>query len=136
MATFTHVGTTEMVDPFTGDFTYNIPLMDIEGYPINIAYNSGVTMEQEASWVGLGWSLNVGTVNRLVRGLPDDFKGDIIRTETSMKPMVITKVGLGKGLEILGKEKTLVKLNPLTLIHNNYKGFGISYEGGIGASVG
>ena len=74
MAAFTPAGVTDMVDPFSGDFTYNIPLMDIEGYPVNIAYNSGVTMEQEASWVGLGWNLNVGTINRSVRGLPDDFK--------------------------------------------------------------
>ena len=34
---FTPIGVSEMVDPFTGDFTYNIPLMDIDGYPVNIA---------------------------------------------------------------------------------------------------
>jgi hypothetical protein len=107
MAAFTPAGTTEMVDPFTGDFTYNIPLMDIEGYPINIAYNSGVTMEQEASWVGLGWNLNVGTINRSVRGLPDDFKGEAIETETSMKDMVITKIGAGASAELLGDESLL-----------------------------
>src|SRR5690606_20235940 len=123
-------------DPFTGDFTYNIPLMDIEGYPVNIAYNSGVTMEQEASWVGLGWNLNVGTINRSVRGIPDDFKGDEIETETSMKPMVITKVGLGAGVEILGDERGLSASKGYTVIHNNYKGFGLSYENSIGASLG
>ena len=53
---FTPIGVSDMVDPFTGDFTYNIPLMDVEGYPINIAYGSGVSMDQEASWVGLGWT--------------------------------------------------------------------------------
>jgi hypothetical protein len=102
MAAFTPYGTTEMVDPFTGDFSYNIPLMDIEGYPINIAYNSGVTMEQEASWVGLGWNLNVGTVNRSVRGIPDDFNGDKIKSTTSMKEMKITKFGGGVGVELFG----------------------------------
>jgi hypothetical protein len=75
---FTPVGVSDMVDPFTGDFTYNIPLMNIDGYPVNIAYNSGVSMDQEASWVGLGWNLNMGAIVRSMRGLPDDFNGDKI----------------------------------------------------------
>lgn len=78
-SSFTPIGVTDMVDPFTGDFKYNIPLMDIEGYPINIAYNSGVTMDQEASWVGLGWNLNAGAITRSLRGVPDDFSGDLVR---------------------------------------------------------
>ena len=32
---FTSAESSEMVNLFTGDFSYNIPLMDIEGYPIN-----------------------------------------------------------------------------------------------------
>ena len=127
MATFTPAGTTELVDPFTGDFSYNIPLMDVEGYPINIAYNSGVTMEQEASWVGLGWNLNVGTINRSVRGLPDDFKGDQISSKTNMKDLKITKVGGGFSTEIFGTETGFdfqVGKN-LSFINNSYKGFGI-----------
>lgn len=138
MAAFTPAGTTEMVDPFTGDFTYNIPLMDVEGYPLNIAYNSGVAMEQEASWVGLGWNLNIGTVSRSVRGLPDDFKGENITTKTSMKPMTITKFGIEASAELVGSE-TLKKLlsasNKVSFIHNNYKGFGISYSNGVGTSM-
>jgi len=49
MQAFEPVGTTDMVDLFSGDFVYNIPLMDVEGYPINISYHGGVGMEQEAS---------------------------------------------------------------------------------------
>src|ERR1700742_3014133 len=67
---FEPVGTTDMVDMFSGDFVYNIPLMDVEGYPVNISYHGGVDMEQEASWVGLGWNINPGVINRTVRGLP------------------------------------------------------------------
>ena len=56
---FEPVGTTQMVDLFSGDFTYNIPLFELPGpdggYPFNLAYHSGITMDQEASWVGLGW---------------------------------------------------------------------------------
>ena len=76
MQSFEPVGTTDMVSAFSGDFTYNIPLLDVEGYPINIAYHSGVTAEQEASWVGLGWNINPGNINHAVRGLPDDFNGE------------------------------------------------------------
>src|SRR5690554_7837113 len=44
---FTPVGTSDMVNLSSGDFTYNIPLMDVGGYPLNLAYNSGVGMDQE-----------------------------------------------------------------------------------------
>ena len=64
-----------MVDLSSGDMSYNIPLMDVGGYPLNLAYTAGVGMDQEASWVGLGWNLSVGQINRNVRGLPDDFNG-------------------------------------------------------------
>ena len=41
---FEPVGTTEMVNLFSGDFTYNIPLLEVPGpdggYPINLFYNS------------------------------------------------------------------------------------------------
>ena len=138
MASFTPAGTTEMVDPFTGDFSYNIPLMDIEGYPINIAYNSGVKMEQEASWVGLGWNLNVGAIKRSVRGLPDDFNGDQVVTKTKMKPMKITKFGGGVGLELLGDEKSLGGLSGstgLAFLYNNYKGFGLEIENSLSSNL-
>lgn len=83
---FTPIGTSEMVNVFTGDFNYNIPLLEVDGYPVNIAYQSGVGMEDEASWVGLGWSLNVGTINRAMRGLPDEFKGDAVTKKMNMRP--------------------------------------------------
>jgi hypothetical protein len=132
MVGFTPIGVTEMVDPFTGDFSYNLPLMEVEGYPINIAYNSGISMEQEATWVGLGWNLNVGAINRSVRGLPDDFKGDLVTTKMNMKPMQIRKFALGASTEIFG----LGPLSNMTFIHNNYKGFGISSSNSLSTSLG
>lgn len=73
---FSLSSTDGMVDPFTGDFSYSIPLADVEGYPIVISYNSNVTMNSEASWVGLGWDLSVGAVSREMRGIPDEFNGE------------------------------------------------------------
>src|SRR5258708_3313608 len=65
---FQPAGVSDMVDLQTGDFKYNIPLLDIDGYQINLNYQSGVGMDDEASWVGLGWSLNPGAINRQLRG--------------------------------------------------------------------
>jgi hypothetical protein len=74
------------VDPFTGDFSYSIPLMTVPGpngenYPINIHYRAGIQMNQEASWVGLGWDLNPGEITRNVNGVPDDWKGESVITK-------------------------------------------------------
>src|SRR5476651_1622214 len=85
---FQPAGVSDMVDLSTGDFKYNIPLLDIDGYPINLNYQSGVGMDDEASWVGLGWSLNPGAINRQLRGLPDDMAGDSVTTEQYTKPKV------------------------------------------------
>ncbi|MBK7224284.1 MAG: hypothetical protein IPH96_02215 [Saprospiraceae bacterium] len=74
---FTTVDQKNLVNPGTGDFNYSIPLLDVGGYPINLNYDSQVGLNDEASWVGLGWSLNAGSVSRQTRGLPDDFKGGI-----------------------------------------------------------
>lgn len=75
-----------LVDKFTGDFTYSLPVMDVEGFPLVLSYNSNVTMNSESSWVGLGWDLNVGSVSREMRGMPDEFNGtDMIdKTESQL----------------------------------------------------
>ncbi len=66
-----------MVDLYTGDFTYAIPLMEIPGpslsYPLTLGYRGGVQLEQEASWGGLGLCLNPGAINRSVDRYPDDY---------------------------------------------------------------
>ncbi|MGZ5551558.1 MAG: hypothetical protein ACXWE7_12310, partial [Nitrososphaeraceae archaeon] len=102
---FTPINTSEMVDLTSGDFKYNIPLMDVGGYPLNIAYNSGVGMDQEASWTGLGWNLNVGAINRNMRGLPDDFNGETIDKEFNMKDNNTFGVNVGVGVELFGYKK-------------------------------
>ncbi len=45
--------------------------------PINLSYHAGgVKVNQEASWVGLGWSLNAGgIITRQIRGI-EDFRND------------------------------------------------------------
>ncbi len=133
---FTPIGVSDMVDPFTGDFTYNIPLMDVEGYPINIAYGSGVSMDQEASWVGLGWSLNTGAIVRNMRGLPDDFNGDVVTKEIHQKPNVNVDANVGATIELFGaKPNGIINSNASLKVgigasFSNYTGVGVSLSFG------
>lgn len=120
---FTPASVTEMVDPFSGDFAYNIPLLKVGDYPINISYNSGISMDQEASWVGLGWNLNCGVINRSMRGIPDDFDGDIIEKDLNLKPNRTFGVTLKGNLEFTGIPLSLAYGSSLK--YNNYNGFGI-----------
>lgn len=132
MASFQSVNANNMVDLFTGDFSYNIPLMDVGGYPVNIHYSSGVTMDQEASWVGLGWNINPGTVTRNMRGLPDDFnKNDSITKIQSIKVNKTVGVKLGGQAELTGFPLTIGA--GYGVFHNNYNGWGI--EQNLNASV-
>lgn len=135
---FTPVGTSDMVDLSSGDMTYNIPLMDVGGYPLNIAYNSGVGMDDEASWVGLGWNLSVGQINRNVRGLPDDFQGDELVYENDVKNNVTVGARLkvkphAFGVDVLGNNVDVNLSLGLSVEYNNYRGF--SVKPSVGASV-
>jgi hypothetical protein len=132
---FTPASLSNMVDPFTGDFSYNIPLMDIEGYPINISYQSGVTMDQEASWVGLGWNINPGVVSRNVRGLPDDFNGETVEKTYSTKPNTTVGASGGFGAELFGLD--YLKFNAgLGISYNNYTGIGFEQTMNVSISAG
>ena len=106
MAGFTPVNTDNMVDLFSGDFHYTIPLLTVPGpnggYPVNLNYNAGIGMEHEASWVGLGWNLNPGAINRQVRGIPDDFAGDEITKTYSQRNNNTFIFNAGIGGEIFG----------------------------------
>ncbi|WP_405206219.1 hypothetical protein [Aquimarina sp. LLG6339-5] len=76
-AAFEPVDATDMVNLVTGDFSYVLPLLNVPspegGYPLALSYHAGIAIDQEASWVGLGWSLNPGAINRGVNGYPDDW---------------------------------------------------------------
>jgi hypothetical protein len=130
VVSFSPHDTYQMVDPFTGDFTYNINLMDVGGYPVNLAYRSGIHPDDQASWVGLGWNINPGTVNRQVRGLPDDFNGDEIEKLHYIKPDITHGVNTGVALEVFGFDVERFALGvglnlSLGINHNSYIGYGI-----------
>jgi hypothetical protein len=131
---FEPAGTSQMVDLSSGSFTYNIPLFEIGGYPMNLAYHSGISMDQEASCVGLGWNINPGAVNRNMRGLPDDFKRDSVTKEMNINTNETFGIRGGLDFELFGFKsgkllgKTGAKLGvSLGVSFNNYKGVGFDF---------
>lgn len=137
---FSPVGADQMVNLFTGDFSYNVPLLDIDGYPINLAYSAGPGMEQEASWVGLGWSLNPGVINRSMRGIPDDFNGkDEIVQEYNQKPNWTVGTSVAANYELFSIDLTNASGGTDTIggfglsarlgvEYNNYMGYGADFS--------
>lgn len=87
-AAYEEFNTTDMVDLITGDFSYNIPLLNVPspdgGFQMPLSYHAGIELDEESSWVGLGWSLNPGVVDRTVSMYPDDFKGENVATNVAI----------------------------------------------------
>lgn len=140
---FEPIGTSEMVNLFSGDFTYNIPLFELPGpnggYPFNLAYNSGVGMDQEASWVGLGWNLQPGSMTRSMAGMPDEFDGikDQVLRRMDMKADQTIGLRAGAGVELFGMDKFPgLKLGvdaSLGIYNSSYKG--VSTELSVGLNL-
>lgn len=132
----------DLVDPFTGDFRYSIPLFEMGDIPLTLNYNAGITLDQESSWVGLGWSLNPGSITRSVRGLPDDFMEDIVTDKLNIRPNKTVGVSVTGSTEVFGfdffdyddafddddddTESGLSVSLTLNAFYNNYDGFGMS----------
>jgi hypothetical protein len=135
MKSFQPVGADKLVDLFTGNFSYSIPLLDVGGYPVNLFYNGDVGAEQDASWVGFGWNINPGAISRDVRGVPDDFKGDEMEQLQQMKPNITYGGGAGSSFEIFGIKGVLdVSTGAnLDISINNYLGpaIGLGFDPSI-----
>lgn len=76
-AGFEPVNASDMVSLTTGDLSYVLPILEVDGYPVSLSYHGGITGDLQSSWVGLGWYLNPGAINRTATGTPDDWKSGI-----------------------------------------------------------
>ncbi|SFD83868.1 hypothetical protein SAMN05518672_103446 [Chitinophaga sp. CF118] len=130
---FMQAGTSDMVNLSTGDFKYNIPLMDVDGYPVNLNYQGGTGIDDEAGWVGLGWNLNAGAINRQLRGIPDDSYGDEVVTNSYMKP----KINIGGRVTVRGELTGIGVSGSLSLgiFSDNYTGIGAEVGANVGLSL-
>ncbi len=131
-SSFEPVATTNMVNDFTGQFIYNLPVLEVPGaagggYALSLSYHSGDGPESEASWVGFGWTLNPGSISRNKRGLPDDYKNKSIKYYNSA-PKNWTVAATGS----FGLQATSVLVTvSATARYNYYKGFGIITGAGL-----
>ncbi len=77
---FESPGSSDMVNLLTGNMTYSLPLLDVPGpeggFSIPLSYHAGIGLEQQASWVGLGWNINPGSIARSLNQYPDDANGE------------------------------------------------------------
>jgi hypothetical protein len=149
---FEYGGLQQLVNPFTGGFAYSIPLFSVGPYPFELTYNSDITMEQEASWVGLGWNLNTGCINRNMRGFPDDFSKDTVTEERNQKK----NYNVAVNLRIIDPELFTIETPDLTknmlksifdslrytsasagitFIYNNYNGLSFSRDISFGLNL-
>lgn len=132
---FEPVDTTDMVNPLTGDLAYNIPLLEVPGpaggYPLSLSYHAGIMTNEDASWVGLGWSLNPGAINRSVSGWADDHKDIDVTNRFYWDGGESQTVEVGATLGIAGVAGVSAGVS---LGHDTYQGFGVG--GFVGANIG
>ncbi len=80
---------------YTGIPNISIPLTNLKSreleLPVSLSYHAGgIKVEEMASWVGLGWSLNAGgVITRSVRGTPDDLTSGYFNTRVTMNALGI-----------------------------------------------
>ena len=58
--------------------------------------------------VGLGFNVSLGAITRESKGIPDDFKFDIVTKRINMKENITTSVGVGVSIEFLGFDKVYI----------------------------
>jgi len=129
---FEPVDTTDMVNLLTGDLAYNIPMLEVPGpsggYPLSLSYHAGIQPGEEASWVGLGWTLNPGAITRNVNGYADDFDGaqNTDRFFWEGGERTTRKVGITVGL---GNSPASVSAG-LSFSNDTYQGYGTGFYAG------
>ncbi|WP_068473205.1 hypothetical protein [Saccharicrinis aurantiacus] len=145
-SSFSPVSSSDMVNVFSGDFKYNLPVVEVpgphgSGYSMSLNYNPGGGMEDEASWVGFGWSLNPGSINRTLRGFPDEYDGQEINYYNKTRPNWTATSSISAGMELFSSDLS-IGLNAGSIHRmNNYTGYqkvstwGMNVWGAVGVNA-
>jgi len=134
---FEPVDTTDIVNLNSGDLTYSIPLLEVPGpeggYPLALAYHAGIQPNEEASWVGLGWSLNPGAISRNVNGYADDHQDiqQVTRDFWEGGKTSTRSIGVNVGLP----ESAASVSFGLSFSQDTYKGFGMGSSVGVNVGI-
>jgi len=148
-SSFEPIDTTDLVNLASGELVYNLPLLEVPGpaggYAMSLSYHSGIKLDQEASWVGLGWTLNPGSITRSVNGFADDniegrrevkdyWHGGQNITKTYSVGITIPKTGIGISYNLANSHDTFkgfsssgqvgITVNPLAFVSQLSKGGG------------
>jgi hypothetical protein len=145
---FQSVSVNDLVDPFSGNFNYSLPVVEVPGpdgagYAMSLSYDSGVSSEEEASWVGFGWNLSPGAINRNLRGFPDDFSNAPIHRYNKTIPNFTYTQNEGVNLEFAaahnaqngGTDLNLSAGDTKTYAFNNHNGYSSSHGRSLGISM-
>jgi hypothetical protein len=97
-------GAADMVNLSTGNFSFSLPILDVPGpeggFSLPLSYHAGIGLEQQASWVGLGWTINPGAITRNIVGFPDDASGEIqnvtVQDLVGLYGWEVNTLGIGK----------------------------------------
>ncbi|ELR73393.1 hypothetical protein C900_04245 [Fulvivirga imtechensis AK7] len=134
---FEPVDTTDMVNLASGDLAYNIPLLEVPGpsggYPLSLSYHAGIQTNEDASWTGLGWSVNPGAITRNVNGYADDHfhVNNTSRFYWEGGERKTHSVGVSVGIP-----GTPASMNGgVSFSHDTYLGMGFGVRLGAGASL-
>ena len=133
-SSFEPVDTTDMVNLNSGDFTYNLPLLEVPGpeggFPVSLSYHAGIQPDADASWVGLGWTLNPGAISRNVNSYADDHENAQQVVRDYWEGGTQTSVSIGANIGIDGTPASVSF--GLTFAQDTYKGFGAGGYVGLG----
>ena len=135
--TFEPIDTNDLVSAVTGDFVYNVPILEVPGpdggFPVNMFYHGGIQPDVEATWVGLGWGLNPGAINRNVNGIADDRKG--VRQDSDVFSEIGTRSTTSLGIRF-GVHGDMASVNAgISLSDDSNEGFGVGWYAGAGAAA-
>lgn len=106
---FTPINNNNLVNEFDGSFNYSIPVLSLpsgtkEVFNMALTYRSGMSPNEDASWVGFGWNLNPGIIQRQLKGFPDDFKEEEVIFINSVLPILTEFKKYGINSEITSQD--------------------------------